>query len=65
MFEHVGTSSDTTPFQTSDCESFVFHVENGEEEFVEIVDVEAFEDSLDVLLIMILSPKKLVRNLKI
>nr|KAJ0194963.1 hypothetical protein LSAT_V11C700384740 [Lactuca sativa] len=47
MFEHVGTSSDTTPFQTSNCENFEFHVENGEEEFVEIVDVEAFEDNLD------------------
>nr|KAJ0225975.1 hypothetical protein LSAT_V11C100047350 [Lactuca sativa] len=40
MFEHVGTPSDTTPFQASDCENFEFH-------FVEIVDVEAFEDDLD------------------
>ncbi|CAI9294838.1 unnamed protein product [Lactuca saligna] len=47
MFKHVGTSSDTSPFQASDCENFEFHVEDGEEEFVEIVDVDAFEDDLD------------------
>lgn len=47
LFEHVGTPSQTTPFEASDCENFEFHREDGEEEFVEVVDDDSFEVDLD------------------
>lgn len=51
LFEHVGTPSHTNPFQASECDNFEFHREDGEEEFVEMPDVEAFEDDLDEFIV--------------
>ncbi|KAL4561994.1 hypothetical protein LXL04_034180 [Taraxacum kok-saghyz] len=41
VFEHVETSSQTTPLVAADCEYFGFLQEDGEEEIVQVVDDES------------------------